>query len=374
MNPLPSAAGEACDPRRVTVVGVSWESASVLPGCLESLAAQSLAPEAIVVVDNASTDGTEEAVAASGVEVAYVRLARNGGGAEGFHYGVKHALAAAEDGAAAPADGGADPRGAGADGATWLWLMDDDCEPLPECLERLLASRAAADPGTSVVCPTVVSGQDALLPLNRLKRARRFVRSPLVPAAYDADEERIDTASFVGPLIRSGAARTAGLPERRVFIRFDDIEYIDRLGKLGQVVNVAAATIRHKEPVPLDDVSLRGTQRLYLTRRPFSGQWKHLYGIRNLIWAGRRHGWMTRANALGLAAQNVGLFLVLGERRLRLARLAALYAADGLRGRFRNVAPGDWDGLADAASVRGYLAAHALRYEAETDGPTQDQR
>lgn len=339
---------------RAIAVVATYNRKAMLVECLRALAAQTHPLDAIVVVDNASTDGTEEAVAS--FDVTYVRLARNGGGAEGFHYGVKHALELM----------GAD-RG-------WIWLMDDDCEPLPECLERLLASRAAADPGTSVVCPTVVSGQDNLLPLNRLNRARRFVRSPLVPAAYDADEERIDTASFVGPLIRSEAARAAGLPERRVFIRFDDIEYIDRLGALGAVVNVAAATIRHKEPAPLDDVTLRGTLRLYLTRRPFAGQWKHLYGIRNLIWAGRRHGWMTRANALGLAAQNVGLFLVLGERRLRLARLAALYAADGMRGRFRNVAPGDWDGLADTGSVHGYLAAHALRYEAETDGPAQERR
>ena len=66
---------------------------------------------------------------------------------------------------------------------------------------------------------------------------------------------------------------------------------------------------------------------------------------------------------------------------LRLARLAALYVSDGLRGRFRNVAPGDWSGLGTADSVRGYLAEHGLRYDAETDAPadvpagsTQDHR
>ena len=52
----PSRADSRNDPRRVTVVVVSWESAGVLTACLESLAAQSLAPEAVVVVDNASAD------------------------------------------------------------------------------------------------------------------------------------------------------------------------------------------------------------------------------------------------------------------------------------------------------------------------------
>lgn len=336
---------------RVIAVVATYNRKDMLAQCLRALAAQTHPLEGIVVVDNASTDGTNEAVAATGVAVSYVRLRRNGGGAEGFHYGVKHALERDAD---------------------WLWLMDDDCEPLPDCLEALLASRAAGESGTAVVCPTVVSSQDALLPLNRLVRARRFVRSPLVPAAYDADEEPIDTASFVGPLIRAGDARAVGLPERRVFIRFDDIEYVDRLGERGAVVNVSRARIRHHEPVPLVDVSLLGTLRSFLTRREFAGQWKHLYGVRNLIWAGRRQGWMSVPNALGLGLQNVLLFLALGERRLRLAHLAALYVHDGLRGRFRNVAPGDWAALADAPSVRGYLRDHGLRYDAETDSPARD--
>ncbi len=336
-------------PARVIAVVATYNRKQMLGQCLDALAAQTHPLDAVIVVDNASTDGTEAHISGrEDLDLAFVPLRRNGGGAEGFHYGVKHALER-------PAD--------------WLWLMDDDCEPLPDCLERLLASRAAGDPATSVVCPTVVSGEDALLPLNRLVRARRLVRSPLVPAAYAADEERIDTASFVGPLIRADAARRAGLPERRVFIRFDDIEYIDRLGAQGAVINVERARIRHHEPVPLVDVSLLGTLRTFFTRRDFAGQWKHLYGVRNLIWAGRRHGWMTVPNALGMGVQNVLLFLAVGERRLRLARLAALYVADGLRGRFRNVDPGDWAGLAEAGSVRGYLRDHGLRYDTETDAP-----
>jgi rhamnopyranosyl-N-acetylglucosaminyl-diphospho-decaprenol beta-1,3/1,4-galactofuranosyltransferase len=342
-------------PGRVIAVVVTYNRREMLAECLAALARQSHPLAGVVLVDNASTDGTEDHVAASaaaaGLEVAYVRVVRNGGGAEGFHYGVKHALEREGD---------------------WLWLMDDDCEPADDCLERLLGSAAAADPRTAVVCPAVVSADDQLLPLNRLMRAPRFVRSPLIPlgaGAYERPEAPIDTASFVGPLIRSADARRAGLPLRRFFIRFDDIEYVDRLGEGGArgVWNVSAARIRHKEPVPLVDVSLLGTLRSFLSRREFAGQWKHLYGVRNLIFAGRRHGWMTRVNALGMGLQNVGLFLLLGEHRRRLAWLAARYTADGLRGRFDNLAPGDWPGLATAPSMRAYLAEHRLRYEAETD-------
>ena len=342
---------------RVVAIVVTYNRQQMLLECLQALGRQTHAPAGVLVVDNASNDGTEELVTGGGaapeLDLSYLRLRRNGGGAEGFHYGVKHAL-----------DRDAD----------WLWLMDDDCEPLPDCLERLLASGSAADPATAVVCPTVVSGEDRLLPLNRLVRARRLVRSPLIPLAperYEQPEVAIDTASFVGPLIRSEAARRAGLPLREVFIRYDDIEYIDRLGGNGAcgVFNVSAARIRHKEPIPLVDVSLAGTLRIFFKRRDFASQWKHFYGVRNLIFAGRRHGWMSLANALGIGLQNVLLFLVLGERRARLTYLAALYTHDGLRGRFRNVEPSEWAGLASAPSMRGYLRERGLRYATETDGP-----
>jgi len=336
----------------VVAVVATYNRRQMLAECLQALARQTHPLTSAIVVDNASTDGTEETVAATAApEIAYVRLARNGGGAEGFHYGVRHALDR-------PAD--------------WLWLMDDDCEPEPDCLERLLASRAAADPRTSVVCPAVVSAEDRLLPLNRLLYARRLLRSPLVPLPaerYDDAEAAIDTASFVGPLIRAEDARRAGLPLRELFIRFDDIEYIDRLRTAGPraVTNVAAARIVHKEAIPLVDVSLAGTARRFLRRRDFDSQWKHLYGVRNLIFAGRRHGWMPLTNAVGIGLQNVLLYLTLGEPRLRLAQLALLYTQDGLRGGFRNVAPPDWPALAAAPSARTYLRDHRLRYDAEVD-------
>jgi GT2 family glycosyltransferase len=342
-------------PGRVIAVVVTYNRRELLVECLAALARQSHPLARVVLIDNASTDGTEDRVAASEaateLDIAYVRLRRNGGGAEGFHYGVKHALACPSD---------------------WLWLMDDDCEPADDCLERLLASAAAADPRTAVVCPAVVSAEEQLLPLNRLLRARRFVRSPLIPlsaSAYERPQAPIDTGSFVGPLIRSDDARRAGLPLRQVFIRFDDIEYIDRLGADGErgIWNVSGARIRHKEPVPLVDVSLLGTVRSFFSRREFAGQWKHLYGVRNLIFAGRRHGWMTRVNAVGMGVQNVALFLLLGEHRRRLAWLSARYTIDGMRGRFDNLAPADWAGLATAPSMRTYLAEHRLRYDAETD-------
>src|SRR5437763_162453 len=78
----------------VQAVVVTHNRKGLLLECLAGIARQSHPVRGVLVVDNASTDGTEEALAKSGLgarlRLDYLRLERNGGGAEGFHYGVRH--------------------------------------------------------------------------------------------------------------------------------------------------------------------------------------------------------------------------------------------------------------------------------------------
>ena len=70
----------------------------------------------IIVVDNASTDGTG-AWLADQADLVWRTLETNTGGAGGFHTGLGWAMER---------------------GADLAWLMDDDGVPAPDCLERLL--------------------------------------------------------------------------------------------------------------------------------------------------------------------------------------------------------------------------------------------
>ncbi|WP_377321494.1 glycosyltransferase [Pimelobacter simplex] len=74
--------------------------------------------ERILVVDNASTDGTGEWLASlDDPLVVHETLATNTGGAGGFHHGLGWAVR---------------------EGADLVWLMDDDGLPAPDCLDLLL--------------------------------------------------------------------------------------------------------------------------------------------------------------------------------------------------------------------------------------------
>src|SRR5947209_20071629 len=86
---------------KVVAVVVTHNRKRLLVECLTARADQTHPLTQVVVVDNASTDGTPGCVEASAPSRAtptrLVRLRRNGGGAEGFHYGVREALTLESD-------------------------------------------------------------------------------------------------------------------------------------------------------------------------------------------------------------------------------------------------------------------------------------
>lgn len=335
---------------------VTFNRRELLVRCLEALAAQTRPVGRVVVVDNASTDGTLEHLQASGVaervEVDYVRLRRNGGGAEGFHYGVRAALEGESD---------------------WLWLMDDDCEPAPDGLEALLAAPCAQRPDAAVLAPVVEDDRGRVLPINRGHVRPRWFFAPLVaamPREYAADATRIEFCSFVGPLVRTASARRIGLPMREMFIRFEDVEYLSRLAAHDETMwLVGASRIVHRDPRPVAGADLRAMWGDYSQRTPFAQQWKRLYGVRNQLWCGYRDGYVSRAQGLSQVLVQAVRTVLFHERRRRSLRLLATYARDARAGRFRNVAPSRWPALAAERDVEGFLDREALRYDEDVSEP-----
>ena len=335
----------------VYAVVVTYNRRALLLECLDALGRQTHRLDGVLVVDNASTDGTPEALEASGTALDYVRLSRNGGGAEGFHYGVRHG------------------REAGCD---WIWLMDDDCAPEPDALERLLAAPQASDRDTAVLAPLVLSGERDVLPLNRGWLRPRWFRGPLVglsPEHWQADATEIGYVSLVGPLVRTEAARRTEPPRREFFIWFDDLEWMARLAGQGRIWLIPSSLMVHRDERALPDTTRLGLVRDLLRGDDFGGAWKRMYGLRNILWSGRRHGFFTAARAASFVAVGALRALASGPPRLRRLRLTLGFARDGWRGRFHNVPPDRWPELADAEHPFGYLERESLRYDEEVDAP-----
>ncbi|HEV2087982.1 MAG TPA: glycosyltransferase family 2 protein, partial [Cryptosporangiaceae bacterium] len=194
---------------RVVAVVVTHERLALLRQALSALGEQTRPPDAVVVVDNASTDGTADAVAAEHPGVELVRLRRNTGGAGGFAVGLQHAIERC--------------------GADLVWLMDDDTVPAPTALQALLTAWATRPGGPPALVASRVRWTDGRdHPMNTPRRAPFATRSARAAAARVGCLP-IRSASFVSVLVEAAAVRRVGLPVADYFLWNDDFEFTCRL-------------------------------------------------------------------------------------------------------------------------------------------------
>jgi GT2 family glycosyltransferase len=195
-------------PERVVAVIVAWNRRELMLEGLRALAAQTRPVDAVVVIDNASTDGSADAARELMPGADVVVFPENTGGAGGFAAGIERAL--------------------NRHGADLVWLMDDDTVPEPEALAELLRVRDASAREAVVLASRVVWTDGRPHPMN-MPRVHPFAtaRSRAAAAAYASYPIR--SASFVSILVDAAVVRTVGLPIADYFLWNDDFEFTARM-------------------------------------------------------------------------------------------------------------------------------------------------
>jgi GT2 family glycosyltransferase len=319
----------------VCAVVVTYNRRDLLVRCLDAVLAQSRAPDELIVIDNASTDGSRELVAERGLldRVRWVRLGENGGSSGGFAAGVEAAL---------PAD------------ADWIWLMDDDAEPELDCLERLLASRAAGDPSTAALCPVVVR-PDGEVDLGHRGHFDGKPRALPLSEYVAGTAPELGFFTFVGVLLRTAVARAAGPPKAELFIWADDYEYSFRVRGHGAIRLVPEARVLHH-----DVGQAHSNRRSRFWNRltgwsygpaPLESFWRNLCGVRNYVWIKKRYEGQSAPAAVLTVAQFAVKSLLYDDAPLRRIPWIVRYGVAGRRGDFRNVRPAEWVALARSGGV-----------------------
>ena len=189
---------------KVVAVVVTYQRKALLKECVEALLKQEKLSH-ILIVDNASSDGTKEYVwdLVDGTHVIYQNTGKNLGGAGGFSFGIKEAVKLDCD---------------------YVWLMDDDCIVQDNSLSELLvcAERLNGDFGflSSVVQWTDGSICD-------MNVQRKSITNQITD--FSKEGQSIMLASFVSMLLNVKAVRELGLPIKEFFIWGDDWEYTSRI-------------------------------------------------------------------------------------------------------------------------------------------------
>lgn len=229
----PGGTGPAARPPgapRVAAVVVTYERRELLTEALGALAAQTAPPAVVIVVDNASTDGTADLVRERFASADLVELSRNTGGAGGFAAGTARALELDAD---------------------LIWLMDDDTVPEPGALAALLEARerAAERPGPGgppvLIASRVVWTDGRDHPMNTPRVKPGASKAELAAAAW-AGCAPIRSASFVSVLVDAAAVRERGLPVADYFLWNDDFEFTTRLLRGRTGLSCPASVVVHK--------------------------------------------------------------------------------------------------------------------------------
>lgn len=295
--------------------------------CLAALLAQSRQPDIIYIVDNASMDGTAEQLRDCGYmedpRIRYRRMSQNLGGAGGFRKGMECAFQ---------------------DGYDYLWIMDDDVEPKPNALERMIPFvwRDDISALANLKIDSVGNVQYCHLGSITWSPFRDLVK-PLLPSDYE-NKRSIDMqfSSFVGLLVSRRAIEQVGLPNSDFFIHCDDFEYCVRLLDAGKIVLIPDSVIIHNSP---REITAR-KRFLMLSAAPQTVRAScfQYYGNRNRTWTVKEYsglGWLGAVLWAGTHFVKYTLKATLFERDHYGTRLYLLFRAyrDGLTNRFDNEFP-----------------------------------
>jgi rhamnopyranosyl-N-acetylglucosaminyl-diphospho-decaprenol beta-1,3/1,4-galactofuranosyltransferase len=244
----------------VAVVIVTYNRADLLSRCLDGLASLERRPDAVYVVDNASSDHTGEVLGGrTDLPLHPIRSEQNLGGAGGFHLGVRAAYA-----------GGFDR----------IWLMDDDVVPAPRSLGVLMANpgpalMAVREDLRGDLCEKAATVFDLRNPL-AIRPKRESVEERYRNRAAMPAEVPIENVAFEGFMVHRRVVDAIGLPDPGFFIFYDDVDYAVRTRRAGfPIVAVRDAVL---------------VRQLDFDQQHDMRSWKGFFMYRNLFVVHLRYG------------------------------------------------------------------------------------
>lgn len=245
----------------IGVVIVTYNRLEKLKTALRLFAEQSILPLYVLVVNNASTDATDDFLQEwskwdEGFDKFVITTSCNTGGSGGFYTGLEAAEKMS---------------------AEWIWLSDDDAFPEQDALaeaRRFLEEYEGNCDELAAICGQVINkGQIDLAHRKNMRRKGLNVVEEFLPEkAYEKRSFELNCFSYVGVVIQKKMLLEVGLTNKDYFLWWDDTEHSLRLSKAGKILCVPEIKIHH-------DVA-NGTGEF---------TWKTYYGFRNMADLYKRH-------------------------------------------------------------------------------------
>jgi len=227
------------------VVVVTCNRVKLLEECVNAILAQIKPANQVIIVDNASKDGTEAYLASlDDRRFKVIRSSSNLGGAGGF------ALAMSE---------------VDLEDNDFVLIIDDDAiieKEFVSEIEKKMNADVLAYSGT-----VMEEGKPAVF--HRKRITGKNILGDAVPAEeYEKETFLYDIGSFCGLFVATSIIKQVGLPKSEFFIWHDDTEYCLRFHSLTEILNVNHSVLIHKR----------------LPSQSSVDNWRNFYGTRNQLW------------------------------------------------------------------------------------------
>jgi len=260
---------------KVSCVIVTYNRKELLKNCILSVLNQTYPLDKIIVIDNNSSDTTQEIFMNefnSIEKICYIRLECNIGGAGGFYEGIKYAYEKNYD---------------------WIWIMDDDSQPQHDALEKLFAGyKKIKSENIIALTGLKIDTKGNILRQHRgIINFQNLYKKPVIfPEINNTTPVKIQHSSFVGLLLNRDAIKKTGLPDKNFFIYYDDLEYSIRLSKTGYMYLISDSRIVHKEVSMIET----GKKKFLfikssVKRTDIKNLWTLYYLRRNIIYLAKKY-------------------------------------------------------------------------------------
>ncbi len=234
---------------------VTYNRLEKLKTALKRFEEQEYLPQYVIVVDNASDDGTAEYLDEwkkqyTQFERIVINCDTNSGGAGGFHKGIREAINKNAD---------------------WIWVSDDDAYLKKDALKQtklFLDNHTDKISEISAICGTVlVDGEIDIYHRRSMKpKGLRIIDQYFNEDEYKKEKFELNCFSYVGTVLNKKKLEEVGPTNKDYFIWFDDTEHSLRLSKVGKIYCVPSIKVEH-------DLTNK-------TVKEFG--WKSYYAFRNL--------------------------------------------------------------------------------------------
>jgi GT2 family glycosyltransferase len=249
--------------------------------CLESLRRNTYPRQQVIVLDNASTDGSVEAIRSEFPHVHLIQLEDNQGYAGNNNVGIRAALDLQAD---------------------WVLVLNEDTLLADDCLEQLV-KHAHPDPEIGIAGPLVYHhSEPAVIQSAGGKLGANWESIHIAQNEPDVGQfsrpRRVDWISGCALMVRREVIEQVGMLEARFFYYWEETEWCLRARRAGwEVVHIPSARLWHKgvqrDYQPSPNVTYYSTRnRLFMLQkhraplRVWAAVWLQ-YGRTLLAWSVR---------------------------------------------------------------------------------------